>query len=317
MQQQPRARPAPPKQPPARPAAAARAGTRASFAGTRVSASSVQAPAAANADEVRELRAQTRSDARVGTLNALVDGFETFNAGLRADDWAEREAGEARLQGVEATLERLHRNLATEVEARIDVVACVATSLSAQCDALDGNQAARLADARARVEVGLALLDNRIEAAHVVFARDQIATTRAIERAHAALLKTLLELRDALGVEIATRIEREARTAAAVSDQVFALQQLPQGEAGAFQATLGHNRDEQEAARAMLARSDDAFKHSLMSQLTACQRALRAECEERLAVEKQFVANLQDYAGGLIDGLRNVNRQVREDGAIR
>ena len=193
----------------------------------------------------------------------------------------------------------------------------VSINLAAQADNLDRAQAARLVDARRAVDVDIASTRSRLELADVVFEQERVASHRVIERAHAALLKTLRELRDALGVEIAARIEREAACAQQVAAQAFALQELLQGEAGAFQASLGQLRDAQEQARALLVKSDDAFKHSLMTQLTGCQRALKAECEERYAVEKQFVANLQDYAGGLIDGLKNVNLRVHDDGVIR
>lgn len=271
----------------------------------------------AHADELRALRVQQRSDERVTRLNGLVEEFGAFNEKLHASEWAEREAAEARLQACERTIERLQQNTAAEVEARLAVVENVRAGLEAQAAKLESAQTARLVDARRSVEVDIALVDNRLERADVIFEQEKVATQRAIERAHAALLRMLLELRDALGVEIAMRIEREALTASRISDEVFALQELLQGEAGAFQTALGSLRDSHEQARGLLVKSDEAFKHGLMAQLTACQRALKAECEERYAAERQFVATLQDYAGGLVDGLKNVNKRVRDDGAVR
>ncbi|KAJ1631093.1 SF-assemblin/beta giardin-domain-containing protein [Pavlovales sp. CCMP2436] len=271
----------------------------------------------ANADELRANRAAQQSDDRVAKLNQLVDEFGAFNTELHASEWAVREADEVRMQRSEQTIGRLQRLIAGEVEARIAVTEDVATNLDAQCDNLAHAQAERLVAAKLSVEVDLAFTENRIELATVTFEQDRVATQRAIERAHVALLKMLLELRDALGVEIATRIEREALAAQRVADEVFALQELLQGEAGAFQASLGHMRDAQEQARTMLVKSDEAFKLGIMAQLTACQRDLKAECDERFAVEKQLVASLEDYAGGLEDGLRNVNMRVRDDGQIR
>jgi len=270
-----------------------------------------------NADELRELRVQQRSDERVATLNRLVDDFNDFNEDLHTSEQEQRESAEARTQRLERYIERLQGNIAVEAQQRMEVVEDLYTNLDQQCANLDAEQADRLVDARKTVEVDIALLDNRIERTDVVFEEDKIATQRAIERAHRQLLRTLQELKDALGVEIAMRIEREASTAAKISDEVFALQELLQGEAGAFQATLGQMRDDEEDAAALLVKSNEAFKHAIMRQLTKCQRDLRTEMEERRAVEKQFIANLQDYAGGLIDGLKNVNRRVRNDGLIR
>jgi hypothetical protein len=271
----------------------------------------------ARADELRALRARIQSDQRVTKLNALVDEFNGFNETLHAAEGGERDDVEARVQVCERTIERLQRNIAAEVEARFAVTDDVVVNLEAQAANLERAQAERLVEARRAVRVDLALTDNRIELAAVVCEQERIAAQRAIERAHKALLAMLLELRDALGVEIAMRIEREALTAQRIADQVFALQELLQGEAGAFQAALGHMRDEHEQERGLLVKSDDAFKHGLMTQLTSAQRALKAEVEERSAVERQLVSNLQDYAGGLVDGLRNVNRRVHDDGVVR
>lgn len=307
--------------------ARALAGTRASFAPG--AAPSAAAPAGrtagaaaanaslggtASADELRALRAQLQSEARVAKLNGLVEQFAATNDEVHASEWAERDAREARLQALEQTIGRLQGGIVAEVEARAGVLGGIDASLEAQAANLRSAQAARLADARAGLEVDLSVPDNRLERADVVFEQDRIATQRAIERAHASLLETLAELRDALGVEIATRIEREARTAKRTSDELFALQGLTQGEAGAFQASLGHVRDAQEQGAAMLAKSDEAFKHGLLQQLTAAQRELKAEGEARAAVERQLVASLEDYAGGYIDGLKNVNARVHAEG---
>lgn len=279
--------------------------------------SSLAAMDVAPGPEASAARNEARAADRAATLNTLVQSFERFGEEVHVDETAQRTESEARIARLEGRLGALQAAIAAEVDDRIVAVHAVESVLDAQVRALDGNQAARLAEAKDVWTVDVTVDDAREEQAGVVFAEDCVATERAIKRAHVALLKSVEDMRERLGLEIAAREVGEAAAARRATEELASAAAQIQGEAGDFQATLGHLRDDEEAAHVLLGRSNERFKQSALEQLTAAQKLLKAEAQVRLATEAQLVATLEGYAGGLTEGLRNVNKLVREDGALR
>ncbi len=236
---------------------------------------------------------------------------------VERDVAAEDAAYEMRLQAAENYLLRLHAAAEAEARGRIDMFDALKSGLLGQISSLRETTQVQLDALKPDIPARIDSYNARLAEAERNIAEERQMRAAAIEREKIKLIQQLADFQEQLQLAKVERLESEASAMQKIIDEYAGVGALVDEERSHREATLGHQRDDNDEERQAAEKPNQLFRAAMVDRMQACVVGIRHEAAELAIAERQIIDALEAQTLAIQDAVKLVNRRPLNSGPFR
>eukprot|EP00238_Polyblepharides_amylifera_P004437 CAMPEP_0196578060 /NCGR_PEP_ID=MMETSP1081-20130531/7035_1 /TAXON_ID=36882 /ORGANISM="Pyramimonas amylifera, Strain CCMP720" /LENGTH=261 /DNA_ID=CAMNT_0041897169 /DNA_START=335 /DNA_END=1120 /DNA_ORIENTATION=+ len=237
-------------------------------------------------------------------LTHVAERFSQFYNDLESEKQSRREAEEQRRHNVVDQVNKLERNLESEIKRRMEADKALSVRLDTELKAMHDKQQVQMRELHLSVNASIDALSRTFAELHQHLREEKDQRQQDLEHATHTLLAKVDDTQAALDDERVARLEREAHTLKRVGEDIFRVQEKLDMERVEREAATAQVQSEMRELVGNRSGAEDNFQAVVLAELANLKSALQCERDERITEDEQIVHAINDYTQAMQDGLR-------------